>query len=66
MKDTNKSRRSEYASPSTTKYEVQPGARILAGSVTGTEITFSGAEAVKVKEYDNGFDNADGFGTISF
>lgn len=66
MQNTNKSKKAEYASPSTTKYEVQSGSRILAGSVTGEVITFSGADAVTVKEYENGFDNADGFGTISF
>lgn len=62
---TNKMR-STYVSPSTTKYDVQPHSKILAGSVTGEAITFSGAEAVTVKEYENGFDNAEGFGTISF
>ena len=58
--------RSTYISPSTTKYDVQAGSRILAGSVTPAEIKFSGDQAITVKDYDNGFDNAEGFGTISF
>lgn len=66
MKEINRHRKMEYVTPSSTKYEIQSSSCILAGSVTDTPITFTGEQAITVHEYDKGFDNADGFGTINF